>query len=162
RNADREREPEKHAIHREAGVLQHGAVEEQCPQRAGDLRQRWQQRRRKDAAARNRLIAGGRQQQRDACPVCRGRALHRGFHGGGPLNSARGAMVGRPTRWKRSFSRASPIAPMTATPASITSVFKNSRAPKIIQPSPHGTAASISTPTRMRQACAKPSRNPVS
>ena len=36
------------------------------------------------------------------------------------------------------------------TPASMTSVLRNSRAPKIIQPEPHGTAASISTPTRMR------------
>ena len=44
---------------------------------------------------------------------------------------------------------------ITTTPASMASVLRNSRAPKIIQPSPHGTAASISTPTRMRQACAE-------
>src|SRR5207244_1268970 len=55
RDSDRDREPKKHAIHREAGMFQHRAVEEKRPERAGDLRQGWQQRRRKDAAARNRL-----------------------------------------------------------------------------------------------------------
>ncbi len=50
---------------------------------------------------------------------------------------------------------------MTAMPAIMASVLRNSRAPKISQPRPQGTEASISTATRMRQACARPSRSPV-
>ena len=49
------------------------------------------------------------------------------------------------SRWNTSFSSASPMMPITAMPASITSVLRNSRAPKMSQPSPHGTAASSST-----------------
>src|SRR6516225_1464450 len=159
RDHDRERKPHQHAIHGVARVLQHRAVEGERPQRACDLGQRRQQRRRKGAAARNRLVAGGGDEQREACAVGRRCALGsgRGAHDIIPQRTT----VYCSSRWNTSFSSASPMAPMTATPASITSVFKNSRAPKIIQPSPHGTAASISTPTRMRHACARPSRNPV-
>ena len=60
----------------------------------------------------------------------------------------------------RNFSSASPMTAITTMPAIMTSVLRNLRAPKIIQPRPQGTAASISTATKMRQACARPSRSP--
>ena len=78
-DGDREREPEQHAVHGKACVLQHGAVEEKRPQRARDLRQGRQQRRGKGAAARNRLVAGGGDEQRDSGAGRRDRALHRRF-----------------------------------------------------------------------------------
>src|SRR5262249_42694348 len=159
---DREREPDQHAVHGVGGVLQHRAVEDERPERARDLRQRRQQRPGgTGAAAPNRLVAGGGEEEREARAVGRRRALDPGGGGGGHDITPQRTTVYCSSRWNTSFSSASPMAPMMATPASITSVFKNSRAPKIIQPSPHDTAASISTPTRMRQAWAKPSRNPV-
>src|SRR6266542_40696 len=72
------------------------------------------------------------------------------------------SMVRRSMGSNTSFSRPRPTRPMTAIPASITSVARNSRAPKISQPSPTVTEVSISTAMSTRQARATPSRSPVS
>src|SRR5262249_57431156 len=125
------------------GGLQHRAVEDERQQRARDFRKRGQQRRRKGAAARHRLVAGGGDEEREAGAVGRRGAF-------GPGGGVHDIIPQRTTvycssRWNTSFSSASPMAPMTTTPASITSVFKNSRAPKSNHPSPHDTQQSIST-----------------
>src|SRR5262249_47912604 len=67
-------------------------------------------------------------------------------------------------RWsepKTSRSKRKPMAPITASAASMTSAFKNSLASKMTQPSPQSEAASISAPTTAIQARRKACRSPV-
>src|SRR3984893_11581043 len=157
RYGNRQRKTEQNAVQGEGRVLEDGAVKQLVHQRGCDLRERRQQSRGKRAAARQRLVHGGRDKERKPASISRLCAIERGAHNIIPQRTT----VKRSSRWNTSFSSARPIAPITATPASITSVLRNSRAPKLIQPRPPGTAASISTPTRMRQACARPRRSPV-
>src|SRR6185437_15184116 len=154
---DRKRSADQHALHRVEGMQRHGAVGERCVERAGDHRQRRHQGRRKESGARDRLVDRGEHNEGQGPAYQAARELGRDRHVIMPHRTT----VYASSRWKTNFSSASPTTAITTMPASITSVARNSRAPKISQPSPHGTAASISTPTRMRHACARPRRKPV-
>src|SRR6185436_13170874 len=156
-NCDGERKAQEHPIERGKGVPRQGSVQHAVEQGAPDSPKRRQQRGGKSTAACQPLVDRRGEQQRGREPAQRSGALRARAHVIIPQRTT----VKSSSRLNTSVSKARPMAPMTTTPASITSVFRNSRAPKIIQPRPQGTAASISTPIRMRQACARPSRNPV-
>src|SRR5882724_9926145 len=69
--------------------------------------------------------------------------------------------VARSSEPNTSRSNAKPIAPITASEASITSALRNSLASKINQPRPQSDAASISAPTTAIQERRKACRSPV-
>ena len=166
--SDGQRDADQHAVERASRVREHGAVEQHGHQRRADLRQRRHQHRREIAAARDRFVEQREHDERDRGADVE-RARRHGARGVRRRDGGDASCHHPPAQHgevaRAAGTRASPArgrcTPITATPASITSVLRNSRAPKIIQPRPHGTAASISTPTRMRQACASPSRRPV-
>src|SRR5262249_38856522 len=141
-DGDREREAGRHAVERVQRVERHGAVERGGDERAGDVRQGRQQGGWEVTAARGCLVGRRRDQQR-----CRGA----GERAGAGACVAHVIMPQRTTvnssrRRNTNFSSTRPSTAITTMPASITSVARNSRAPKMSQPRPHGTAASISTP----------------
>src|SRR6266699_7155728 len=69
--------------------------------------------------------------------------------------------VARSIEPKTSRSNTKPMAPITASAASITSAFKNSLASKMTQPRPQSEAASISAPTTAIHARRNAWRSPV-
>src|SRR5215510_6391570 len=140
-----EAEPPQDAIERVGDVHEDRAADDHLHERRDDHRQRRRERRREEAAPRERFPDDGGEAERGD------RAQDKPPH--------RSSI---PQRTNTSFSRPSPTSPITAIPASITSVFRNSRAPKISQPSPIETEVSISTAISTRHARANPSRSPVS
>src|SRR5262245_24112986 len=148
-----EAEPPQDAIEGVGDVHEDGAADDHLNERRHDHRQRRRERRREEAAPREGFPYHGREAERrnrpDDEPPHRSSIPHL-------------TTVNFSTRSNTSFSSPSPTSPITAIPASITSVFRNSRAPKISQPRPIETEVSISTAISTRHARARPSRSPVS
>src|SRR5262245_8143336 len=146
-------EPPQDAIERVGDVNEDGAADDHLNQRGDDHRQRRRERGGEETAPRERFPHRGREPERDDRaddePLHRSSIPHR-------------TTVNFSMRSNTSFSRASPRSPITAIPASITSVFRNSRAPKISQPRPIETEVGISAAISTRHARANPSRSPVS
>src|SRR5215467_6673373 len=148
-----ETEPPQDAIERVADVHEDRTADDHLNERGDDHRQRRRQRRGEETAPREYLPDHGRKAEggdrAEDEPLHRSSIPHR-------------TTVNFSMRSNTSFSRPSPTRPITAIPASITSVFRNSRAPKISQPRPIETEVSISTAISTRHARANPSRSPVS
>src|SRR5437762_3289009 len=110
---------------------QERAVGDVVDERRRDFRQRRHERAREDAALRDRLVEGCGDQDCRGCPYPGSRAF--GAHRIIPQRTT----VKLSSRSNTSFSRTRPAIAITAMPASIKSVFKNSRAPKTIEPRPN-------------------------
>src|SRR5262249_30988588 len=149
-NRHRQRQADDDPEHRVADVHEQGAVEHHTTDGGADREDRRRDGGRKHAAAGEHLPRDGAETegegnaQRTHCVIMPQRTT-----------------VYRSSRSNTSFSSVSPTMPIMARPASITSVFRNSRAPKMSQPRPKPTAVSISTATSTRQARARPRRSPV-
>src|SRR5215510_4742568 len=147
----RQRQADDDPEHRVADVHEQRAVEHHPADGGADRENRRRDGRRQHAAAGEDLPRNGAETEREE----NAQRAHRAIM---PQRTT----VYRSSRSNTSFSSASPTIPIMARPASITSVFRNSRAPKMSQPRPKPTAVSISTATNTRQARASPRRNPVS